>query len=69
LAYLPEIETATAADTHSTHQQGLAIGLACIPRNADAHNTRTLNGLRGRCIPPSASFRPSGLRGETVSLF
>jgi hypothetical protein len=69
LAYLPAIETAPAADTRSTRHQGLSIGLACIPRNADARNTRTpLNGRRGRRIPASAPFRPSGLRGETVSV-
>ena len=68
-AYLPEIETAPAADKHSTHQQGLAIGLAYTSRNARAGNTRKpLNGRRGRRIPASAPFRPSCLRGETVSV-
>ena len=71
MAYLPAIGTAPAADTRSTRQQGLAIGLACIPRNAHAHNTRRpLNGRRGRRIRASAPFRPSGFsRGETVSVF
>jgi hypothetical protein len=65
LAYLPAIETAPAADTRSTRQQGLAIGLAHIPRTARARNTRKQHGP---CTPASAPFRPSGLRGETVSV-
>jgi hypothetical protein len=67
------IETEPDADTRSTRQQGLAIGLVGISRTARARNTRKpLNGRhgrRGRRIPASAPFRPSGLRGETVSVF
>jgi hypothetical protein len=59
----------------SIRQQGLAIGLGCIPHNARARNSRKRwDGSHARCIPrvgmlASAPFRPSGLRGETVSLF
>jgi hypothetical protein len=51
------------SDRHNIRQLALAIDLAYISHNANVRNTRKpLNGWRGRRIPASAPFRPSGLR-------